>query len=68
MTLTIFSVFLMGLFAIFSLIFSGSFMYIPGGILLVIGVVLWIALHKIIEKDIHDHKTLISEILEFKEK
>ncbi len=64
MTLTIFSVFIPGLFAILFVIYSGSAMYIPGVILLAVGIVLWMALRKKFEKDIQKYKTLISEILE----
>ena len=39
-------------------------MYIPGGILLAIGIVLSIAVQKKFEKDIQEYKTLISDILE----
>jgi hypothetical protein len=64
MTLTIFSVFISGLFAILFVIYSGSAMYIPGVILLAVGIVLWMALRKKFEKDIQKYKTLISGILE----
>ena len=62
MTLTIFSVFIPGLFAILFVIYSGT--YMPGLILLAVGIVLWMALRKKFEKDIQKYKTLISEILE----
>jgi len=52
------------LIVIISGISSSAFMYIPGGILLAIGIVLSIAVHKKFEKDIQEYKTLISEILE----
>jgi hypothetical protein len=52
------------LIAIFSGINSSASMYILGGILLAIGVVLWIAVQMKFEKDIQKYKTLISEILE----
>jgi len=52
------------LFAIFLGINNSAPMYILGGILLVIGVVLWIAVQKKFQKDIQEYKTLISKILE----
>ncbi len=52
------------LFAIILGINSSAFIYIIGGILLVIGIVLWIAVQKKFEKDIQKYKTLISEILQ----
>ncbi len=52
------------LIVIISGISSSAFMYIPGGILLAIGIVLSIAVQKKFEKDIQEYKTLISEILE----
>ena len=61
------SIFLgLGLFAIILAIGSSASMYIPGGILLAVGIVFWIAVQKKFEKDIQKYKTLISEILEFK--
>jgi len=52
------------LIAIFSGISSSASFYIFGGILLALGIVLWIAVQKKFEKDIQEYKTLISEILE----
>ncbi len=52
------------LIAIISGINSSAYMYIPGGILLAVGIVLLIAVQKKFEKDIQEYKTLISEILE----
>lgn len=51
------------LITIFSGISSNAYMYIPGGILLAVGIVLWIAVQKKFEKDVQAYKTLISEIL-----
>ena len=52
------------LIAITSGISSSASMYILGGILLAVGIVLSIAVQKKFEKDIQEYKTLISEILE----
>jgi len=52
------------LIAIFFGISSSASLYILGGILLALGIVLWIAVQKKFEKDIQEYKTLISEILE----
>jgi hypothetical protein len=52
------------LIAIISGISSNAYMYIPGGILIAVGIVLSIAVKKKFEKDIQEYKTLISEILE----
>ncbi len=43
---------------------SSAFMYILGGIVLAVGIVLSIAVQKKFEKDIQEYKTLISKILE----
>ncbi len=43
---------------------SSASMYILGGILLAVGIVLWITVQKKFEKDIQEYKALISEILE----
>lgn len=43
---------------------SKSYYYIPGAILLVLGLILWIAIQKKFDKDIENYKTLISDILE----
>jgi len=51
------------LIAIISGINSSTPMYILGGILLALGIILWIAVEKKFEKDIQEYKTLISEIL-----
>ena len=64
--LTIFSISVLGLFAIIAVIDSRASMYISGGIFLVAGFFIWIDLNKKFEKDIQNYKTLISEILEFK--
>jgi hypothetical protein len=53
----------LGLIATIPGISSNASMYIPGGILVAVGIVLWIALQKKFEKDIQKYKTLISEIL-----
>ena len=53
------------LIAIFSGISNSPSLFIVGVILLVIGIVLWIAVQKKFEKDIQEYKTLISKILEF---
>ena len=52
------------LLAIFLGINSNPSLYLLGGILLAIGIVLWIAVQKKFEKDIQEYKTLISAILE----
>ena len=52
------------LIAIISKISSSAFMYILGGILLAVGIVLWITVQKKFKKDVQEYKTLISEILE----
>ena len=64
MILTVYISFGLGLFAIISGIISSDYMYLPGGILLAIGVVLWITFQKKFEKDIQKYKIFISEILE----
>ncbi len=51
------------LIVIISGISGNTFMYILGGILLALGIVLSIAVQKKFEKDIQEYKTLISEIL-----
>lgn len=43
---------------------SNPSMYIFGGILIAIGIMMWIAAQNKFEKDIQEYKTLISEILE----
>ncbi len=66
-TLIIFTHMLLGLgllIAIISGIISSASIYISGGLLLAVGIVLWIAVQKKFEKDIQKYKTLISEILE----
>ncbi|MGB3149251.1 MAG: DUF423 domain-containing protein [Maribacter sp.] len=52
------------LIAIITGISKGMYMFIFSGILLVLGIILWIALQKKFEKDIQNYKTLISKILE----
>ena len=52
------------LIAIISKIDSSAFMYITGGILLAVGIVLWITVQKKFKKDVQEYKTLISGILE----
>jgi len=44
---------------------SSTSMYIPGGILLALGVILWIVVRMKFKKDIQEYKTLLSEILGF---
>ncbi len=66
-TLIIFTQMFLGLgilMAIISGVSSSTSMYISGGILLAVGIILWIAIQKKFEKDIQKYKTLISEILE----
>lgn len=53
------------LIAIISGISSNASMYIVGGALIAIGIVLRIAVQKKFKKDVQKYKTLISEILEF---
>lgn len=50
--------------AIFLGISSSTSMYILGGILLAVGIVLWVAIQKKFKKDIQSYRTLISEVLE----
>lgn len=64
MILTVYISFGLGLFAIISGIISSVSMYIPGGILLAVGIVLWITFQNKFEKDIQKYKIFISEILE----
>ncbi len=66
MVLTIFSVVLFGLvlITIIPRISSGPLMFILEGILVVLGIVLWIAIQKKFERDIMKYKALISKILE----
>lgn len=66
--LIIYSQMLLGLGFIIAITlgFSGSnSLYIPGGILLALGVVFWIIIKMKFKKDIQEYKTLIAEILEF---
>lgn len=51
------------LVAIISGINSSAYMYIIGGILLALGIILWIGVQKKFEKDTQKYKTLISQIL-----
>ena len=66
MTLTVFSVILLGLVLVVTIpkISSGASIFLLEGILLVLGIILWIAVQKKFERDIQKYKTLISEILE----
>jgi hypothetical protein len=52
------------LIAIISKIDGSAFMYIAGGILLAVGIILWITVQKKFKKDVQEYKTLISGILE----
>lgn len=66
--LIIYSQMLLGLgfiIAIFLGFKSSTSLYIPGGILLALGVVLWIVVKMKFKKDIQGYKALISEILKF---
>ncbi len=65
--LIVYSQMLLGLGFIIAIIlgFSDSTsLIVPGGILLLLGVVLWIAIKMKFKKDIQEYKSLISEILE----
>jgi phosphate/sulfate permease len=53
------------LFMILSGIGSGTHMFIIGGILLTVGIALWITMEKRFDKKIQEYKILISDILEF---
>lgn len=55
----------LGLFAIILGIGGKAFAYIPGGILLVVGFIFWLAAREKFEKDLKKYKALISEIIEF---
>ncbi|PHR36891.1 MAG: hypothetical protein COA38_00750 [Fluviicola sp.] len=55
-----------GLFTLIIAIGGNASAYLPGGILLALGIVFWIALRGKFERDIQKYKTLISEILQFK--
>jgi hypothetical protein len=57
-------IFLGLLIAIISGISNSNSLYIFGGIILVLGVFLWVALQRKFERDTQKYKTLISEILE----
>lgn len=63
-TLILFIFFGLGVFAIIVGISSSASTYIPGGILLAVGIIFWIAVQKKFEMDIQKYKILISEILE----
>jgi|AntAceMinimDraft_11_1070367.scaffolds.fasta_scaffold21276_2 uncharacterized membrane protein len=52
------------LIAIFSKSSSSAFMYLIGGILVAVGIILWITVQNKFKKDIEEYKTLISGILE----
>ena len=62
--LTVSTWFIGGLFALMLGLSGNSSAYIPGAILIAIGIVFWMAVQKKFEKDIQKYKTLISEILE----
>ena len=65
--LIIYAQMLLGLGLLISIILgvsSNTSLYISGGILLAVGIVLWIIVKKKFEKDIQNYKALISEILE----
>ncbi len=53
------------LIAIFSGMINNPSLFMLGGVILVLGIVLWIAVQKKFEKDVQEYKTLISKILEF---
>ncbi len=66
-TLIIYAQMLLGLGLLLSIILgvnSSTSLYILGGILLALGIVLWIIVKKKFEKDIQNYKALINEILE----
>lgn len=65
MKMTVISIIIFGgiLIALLSRISSAAAMYLLGGLVLVIGLVLWLALQKKLKKDTEQYKTLISEIL-----
>lgn len=68
MTLIIFTNIFVGLgflIIIISGMSSSTSMYITGGILLVLGIVLWLELQKRFDRKAQEYKTLISEVLEF---
>lgn len=45
---------------------TNSYMFILGGILLAIGIIGWLHLQRVFDKQIQEYKTLISEILELR--
>ncbi len=53
------------LIMILSGISSSASMYITGGILLAIGIVLWLEVRKRFDRKVQEYKIMISEILEF---
>lgn len=65
MKMTVFSiiVFCVTLIVLISRASSGAMMFLLGGIVLFVGIVLWIALQKKLERDSQKYRTLISEIL-----
>ena len=65
MKMTVFSIIIFGgmLLALISRISNGAIMYLLVGGVLVLGIILWIALQRKLEKDTQKYKTLISEIL-----
>ncbi len=68
MTMIIFTTIFSGLgflILIISETSSGAYMYIIGGILLLLGIVLWFDVQKRFDRKAQEYKTLISEILAF---
>lgn len=65
MTLTVYFSFGMGLFAIISGLISGEMMFMAGGLLIALAIVLWIGVQKKFKKDIDQYKKFISELLDF---
>lgn len=66
MKMTVFSMFVLGgiLIVLISTAMNGATMYLLCGIVIVVGIVLWMALQKKLERDTQQYKTLISDILE----
>ncbi len=66
MTLTVISVVIFGLWLIgvISETSTGASLYLFGGLIVAMGIALWVALQKKFERDVQEYKTLISEILE----
>lgn len=66
-TLLIFTHLVLGLGLLIAIVTgtgSSAPLFILGGVLIAIGILLWISIRKKFEKDIQKYKTLISEILE----